>query len=147
MEVDYEEMIPLTSCEAALAEGAPAIHEKGNILSHEHLVRGNAEEVLENSAFVVTEHYSVPINEHAFMEPECAIAQPEGEGILLFSAGQSIYDEQREVARMLGLTRKNSCSIKTCWWWFWWKRRHECSASCILSRLVIEETSKSTAKP
>ncbi len=54
---------------------------KGNILSHEHLVRGNAEEVLANSAFVVSEHYSVPINEHAFMEPECAIAQPEGEGI------------------------------------------------------------------
>lgn len=76
VEVDYEEMIPLTSCEAALAEGAPAIHEKGNILSHEHLVRGNAEEVLANSAFVVSEHYSVPINEHAFMEPECAIAQP-----------------------------------------------------------------------
>lgn len=106
MEVDYEEMIPLTSCEAALAEGAPAIHEKGNILSHEHLVRGNADEVLANSAFVVTEHYSVPINEHAFMEPECAIAQPEGEGILLFSAGQSIYDEQREVARMLGLDKE-----------------------------------------
>lgn len=106
VEVDYEEMIPLTSCEAALAEGAPAIHEKGNILSHEHLVRGNAEEVLANSAFIVTEHYSVPINEHAFMEPECAIAQPEGEGILLFSAGQSIYDEQREVARMLGLDKE-----------------------------------------
>ncbi|WP_429104074.1 selenium-dependent xanthine dehydrogenase [Enterococcus faecalis] len=106
VEVDYEEMIPLTSCEAALAEGAPAIHEKGNILSHEHLVRGNAEEVLANSAFVVSEHYSVPINEHAFMEPECAIAQPEGEGILLFSAGQSIYDEQREVARMLGLDKE-----------------------------------------
>ena len=106
VEVDYEEMIPLTYCEAALAEGAPAIHEKGNILSHEHLVRGNAEEVLANSAFVVTEHYSVPINEHAFMEPECAIAQPEGEGILLFSAGQSIYDEQREVARMLGLDKE-----------------------------------------
>ncbi|MGC3314055.1 selenium-dependent xanthine dehydrogenase [Enterococcus faecalis] len=106
VEVDYEEMIPLTSCEAALAEGASAIHEKGNILSHEHLVRGNADEVLANSAFVVTEHYSVPINEHAFMEPECAIAQPEGEGILLFSAGQSIYDEQREVARMLGLDKE-----------------------------------------
>lgn len=106
LEVDYEEMIPLTSCEAALAEGAPTIHEKGNVLSHEHLVRGNVEKVLANSAFVVTEHCSVPINEHAFMEPECAIAQPEGEGILLFSAGQSIYDEQREFARMLGLDKE-----------------------------------------
>ena len=98
-------MIPLTSCEAALAEGAPTIHEKGNILSHE---RGTwqCREVLANSAFIVTEHYSVLINEHAFMEPECAIAQPEGEGILLLSAGQSIYDEQREVARMLGLDKE-----------------------------------------
>ncbi|WP_265457241.1 selenium-dependent xanthine dehydrogenase [Enterococcus sp. HY326] len=104
--VDYEELPALTTVEAALAEGAPKIHEKGNLLSHEHLIRGNADEVLRKSAHVVTEHYSVPINEHAFMEPECAIAMPEDEGILLYSAGQSIYDEQREVARMLGLERE-----------------------------------------
>jgi len=107
VEIDYEELPPILSCEEALAEGAPAIHEKGNILSHEHLVRGNAQEQLAASEYVVTQHYSVPINEHAFMEPECAIAMPEGEtGILLYSAGQSIYDEQREVARMLGLEKE-----------------------------------------
>jgi selenium-dependent xanthine dehydrogenase len=37
------------------------------------------------------------------MEPECAVAMPEGDGVLLWSAGQSIYDEQRECARMLGI--------------------------------------------
>jgi aldehyde oxidoreductase len=106
VEVTYEELTPLVTCEAALAEDAPFIHEKGNILSHEHLVRGNADEQLADSEYVVTQHYSVPINEHAFMEPECAIAMPEGDdGILLYSAGQSIYDEQREVARMLGVEK------------------------------------------
>ncbi|WP_086312570.1 selenium-dependent molybdenum hydroxylase 1 [Enterococcus sp. 7F3_DIV0205] len=106
VEVAYEEMPPITTYEEALAENAPLIHEKGNILSHEHLVRGNADEQLAQSKYVVTQHYSVPINEHAFMEPECAIAMPEGEsGILLYSAGQSIYDEQREVARMLGVEK------------------------------------------
>lgn len=107
VEIDYEELPALTTCAAALEEGAPKIHEKGNILSHEHLIRGNADEKLANSKYVVTEHYSVPINEHAFMEPECAIAMPEGEdGILLYSGGQGIYDEQREVARMLGIDKE-----------------------------------------
>ncbi|MDR1470736.1 MAG: selenium-dependent xanthine dehydrogenase [Spirochaetaceae bacterium] len=76
-----------------------------NVLSHEHLVRGDAEAVLAASKFVVTRHYSVPFTEHAFMEPECAVAEPEGDGVALYTGGQSIYDEQRECARMLGLER------------------------------------------
>ncbi|MEN2262629.1 selenium-dependent xanthine dehydrogenase, partial [Enterococcus faecalis] len=38
VEVDYEEMIPLTSCEGALEEVAPPIHENGNILSPQHFL-------------------------------------------------------------------------------------------------------------
>ncbi|MCC8190508.1 MAG: selenium-dependent xanthine dehydrogenase, partial [Planctomycetes bacterium] len=104
VQVDYEVLEPLTSPAMALAPDAPRIHEKGNILSREHLVRGDAEAALRASAHVVTRRYSVPFTEHAFMEPECAIAMPEGEdGLRLYTGGQSIYDEQREVARMLGI--------------------------------------------
>ncbi|WP_413701825.1 selenium-dependent xanthine dehydrogenase [Psychromonas sp. KJ10-10] len=39
------------------------------------------------------------------MEPECAIAVYENEGILLYSGGQGIYDDQREVAELLGLDK------------------------------------------
>jgi selenium-dependent xanthine dehydrogenase len=103
--IDYEVLEPLTSPEAAMAEGAPLIHQKeNNVLSHEHLVRGNAGEVLAKSKYVVTRRYSVPFTEHAFMEPECAVAMPDGgDGLVLYSAGQSIYDEQRECSRMLGI--------------------------------------------
>ncbi|MDR1885525.1 MAG: selenium-dependent xanthine dehydrogenase [Synergistaceae bacterium] len=105
--VDYDVYEPVSSPAEALAEGAPRLHENGNILSHEHLIRGDAKSALEKSKYVVTRHYSVPFTEHAFMEPECAIGMPEGrDGILLYTAGQSIYDEQREVARMLGLPRE-----------------------------------------
>jgi selenium-dependent xanthine dehydrogenase len=106
--VDYEELEPVTSPQAAMAEGAPLIHGKErNVLSHEHLVRGDAEAALARSAHVVSRHYSVPFTEHAFMEPECAIALPdEDEGLVLYSAGQSIYDEQRECARMLGIPKE-----------------------------------------
>ncbi len=102
--VDYEVLEAITSPKAALANDAPSIHEKGNVLSHEHLIRGDADAALAASCHVITQHYSVPFTEHAFMEPECAIAMPEGDdGLLLYTGGQSIYDEQREVARMLGL--------------------------------------------
>jgi selenium-dependent xanthine dehydrogenase len=105
IQVDYEVLTPLTSPVEAMAPGAPLIHHKeNNILSHEHLVRGNADEALAKSKYVVTNRYSVPFTEHAFMEPECAIALPDGEdGLVLYSAGQSIYDEQRECSRMLGI--------------------------------------------
>jgi selenium-dependent xanthine dehydrogenase len=105
IKVDYEVLEPLTRVQAAMAANAPLIHEKErNILSHEHLVRGSADAVLAQSKYVVTRRYSVPFTEHAFMEPECAIAMPEGEdGLALYSAGQSIYDEQRECSRMLGI--------------------------------------------
>lgn len=102
--IEYEVLTPMTSPEMALAADAPKLHEKGNVLSHEHLLRGNAEEAIENSKYVVTQHYSVPFTEHAFMEPECAIAQPEGDdGLLMYTASQSIFDEQRECSRMLGI--------------------------------------------
>ncbi|MDR1948609.1 MAG: selenium-dependent xanthine dehydrogenase [Spirochaetaceae bacterium] len=105
VQVDYEVLEPLTSPAAAMAEGAPLIHQKEkNILSHERLVRGDADAVLAKSKYVVSRHYSTPFTEHAFMECECAVALPDGdEGITLYSAGQSIYDEQRECSRMLGI--------------------------------------------
>ena len=110
VKVEYEVLEPLTSPAMAMAPGAPLLHNKEqNILSREHLVRGNADEVLARSKFVVSRHYSLPFTEHAFMEPECAIAMPEGSpsedggGLALYSGGQSIYDEQRECSRMLGI--------------------------------------------
>ncbi|MCL2496004.1 MAG: selenium-dependent xanthine dehydrogenase, partial [Clostridiales bacterium] len=101
--VEYEELTPLTSPAMALAEGARLLHERGNILAHERLRRGDVEKALAEAAHIITRHYSLPFTEHAFLEPECAIAMPEEDGLLLYTGGQNIYDEQREIARMLGL--------------------------------------------
>lgn len=103
VEVEYEELTPMTCPEDSLAEGAPKLHEKGNILRHEHLIRGNADEAIANSAHLVTKHYSTPPTEHACMEPECALAVPSNDGIRLYTATQGIYDDQREVSLMLGV--------------------------------------------
>ena len=79
------------------------MHEDGNLLASEHLVRGNADEVIAKSSYKVTNHYSVPFTEHAFMEPECAVAYPEEGGIHIISGDQGIYQTQRECSDALGI--------------------------------------------
>ena len=102
--IEYEILEPLTGPRDSMSRNAPLIHQKEqNILAHERLVRGNAADLLAHSKYVVSRRYSVPFTEHAFMEPECAVAAPEGDGLLLYSAGQSVYDERRECSRMLGI--------------------------------------------
>ncbi|MEG1287518.1 MAG: selenium-dependent xanthine dehydrogenase [Clostridium sp.] len=103
IKVDYLELIPITSPEEALKEDAPKIHKTGNILSHEHLIRGNASDVIEKSKYKVTYKYKVPFTEHAFLEPECAIAVPEGDELTVYTGSQSIYDELREIGLLLGI--------------------------------------------
>lgn len=102
VEVDYTELVPISCPTDALKADAPFIHEDGNVLSRASLQRGNADEAIKKSKYVVTRKYKTPFQEHGFMEPECAIAMPEGEdGIFLYSGAQSVYDEQREIALML----------------------------------------------
>ncbi|MFA6850985.1 MAG: selenium-dependent xanthine dehydrogenase, partial [Selenomonadaceae bacterium] len=100
--VDYTVLQPVTSPQDALRPDAPLLHSTGNIMSKELLQRGDVKKALKESKYVVTHKYHTPFNDHAFMEPECAIAIPEGEdGLLLYTGGQSVYDEQREIANML----------------------------------------------
>jgi aerobic-type carbon monoxide dehydrogenase small subunit (CoxS/CutS family) len=114
VEVKYTELEPITCPTDALKADAPLIHVDGNIMSRAILQRGNADEAIKNSKYVVTRKYKTPFQEHGFMEPECAIAMPEGEdGILLYSGSQSIYDEQREISSMLKIPiEKVHCQAK-----------------------------------
>lgn len=104
VEITYEELPGVFSPFDALKEDAPKIHETGNILAHEHLVRGDAKKAIEESAYVVTTHYETPFTEHAFLEPECAVAlvDREKEEALIYSTDQGTYDTQHECAGMLG---------------------------------------------
>ena len=104
VDVRYTELEPVTSPEQALAPGAPQLHPGGNVLAHERVTRGDADAALARSAFVVSNTFHTPWQEHAFLEPECAVARPwRNGGVEVFTAGQSVYDEQREIARMLRL--------------------------------------------
>ncbi|MFA9464830.1 MAG: selenium-dependent xanthine dehydrogenase [Velocimicrobium sp.] len=103
VEVEYEELEPVTDPFEALKEGAPLVHKEGNLLAHERLVKGNAEEVIANSKYKVTQTYQTPWTEHAFLEPECSVAMPFDEGVYVYSSDQGTYDTRHETAILLGL--------------------------------------------
>lgn len=103
IEIEYEVLDPIVDVHKAMEENAPKIHESGNILQVEHIQRGDVDTAIKNSAHVVRNTYKTPYTEHAFMEVECSVAMPQGKGVKLYTSSQSIYDDQREVARMLQL--------------------------------------------
>ncbi len=103
VKVDYEVLEPVLDPFEAMKEEAPLVHGDGNILAHEHLVRGDAEKVIAESKYKVTMHYETPWTEHAFLEPECAVAMPFDDGVFIYSADQGTYDTQHECCIMLGL--------------------------------------------
>lgn len=103
VKVEYEVLPPVLSAAEAMAPEAPQIQEGGNLLAHEHLVRGDAEDRLKNSKYVVTTRYSTPPTEHAFLEPETAVAVPDADGVVIASGDQGIYQTQKECAEATGL--------------------------------------------
>lgn len=106
VKVEYEPLEGVFDPREAMKENAPLVHESSetNVLAHEHLVRGNADEVIAKSKYKVTRHYETPWTEHAFLEPETAVAMPfDGDGVFIYSTDQGTYDTQHECMAMLGL--------------------------------------------
>ena len=102
IKIEYEVLTPVTSIAEAKAPNAPRVHSGGNLCQTRHVTRGDAKAALAASAFTVTKSFSTPFTEHAFLEPECAVAHPYKGGVRILSTDQGVYDTRREVALMFG---------------------------------------------
>ncbi len=101
--VEYRVLPPITDPHQALKPDAPPIHPDGNLLSETVIRRGDVEQALKSAAYVTQGVYKTQCVEHGFMEPECCIAMPEGDGIKVLSQGQGVYEDQKGIAAILGL--------------------------------------------
>ncbi|MBQ7559603.1 MAG: selenium-dependent xanthine dehydrogenase [Synergistaceae bacterium] len=104
VKIDYEVLTPVKNIDEAKAPDAPQLHAhaKGNLCQSRHVVRGDAKKAIENSKYVVTQTYVTPFTEHAFLEPECAVAFPYKNGVKILSTDQGTYDTRKETAIMFG---------------------------------------------
>ncbi len=102
--VDYEDLPAVFDAEEALKEGAPLVHDKGNLLHRRPVVRGNADEALKKAAVVVENDYTTTFIEHTYLEPDagCGYIEPDGV-IVVYASTQNPHYDQKDVAVLLGL--------------------------------------------
>jgi len=107
VEIDYEVLEPVTDPFEALKPGAPQVGPEGNLLSQSDVKRGDAEAALATAAHVATETFRTQWIEHAFLEPESALAVPEepngGPRVHVYSQGQGVWEDRHQVSSFLGL--------------------------------------------
>lgn len=106
IEVEYEERKPIFDPKEARDSKDYRIHKSGNIYKTEYIKRGDVDKALKESAYTVTNTYKTPAQEHAFLEPESALAVPYGDTLTVYTGGQSIYDEYREIQMLLGIPKE-----------------------------------------
>ena len=106
VKVEYEVLPAVFSPEEAMAENAPLVfeHDASNVQAEKHIARGNADEAIRNSKYVLHEKFETPWTEHAFLEPECCVALPlDNGGVRLLTTDQSAHTTMHECAAMLGV--------------------------------------------
>jgi aldehyde oxidoreductase len=105
IDIEYEILDPVSDARLALEAGAPQVHPgRPNLLENCIVRRGEpADSVIQHSAHAASGIYETQRIEHAFLETEAAIALPDGEGIRLYSQGQGIYVDQKQIATLLGI--------------------------------------------
>ncbi|MBV9094431.1 MAG: molybdopterin-dependent oxidoreductase, partial [Streptosporangiaceae bacterium] len=99
--VGYQVLPPLTDARAALAPGAPALHDGGNLVRHVRIRKGDPDA---RADVVVRGEYQVGMQDQAFLGPESGLAVPaEDGGVDLFVATQWLHVDRGQVAASLGL--------------------------------------------
>ena len=105
IQVEYEVLPPVTSPLQAMEEDAPQVHEgTSNLYRTCPIKRGDIDEAFARSAHILEETFYSQRIEHAFLEPEAALVVPEENGVLLYTQGQGVHDDQRQVSKILGLS-------------------------------------------
>ena len=106
--ITYEEKKGVFTIEDALSEGAPIIGDGSNILYDLKIKKGDVEEGFKEAEFIVEDTYCTQLVEHAFLQPEVAVARVNEEGDMeVYVATQYPHYDREEVARCLGFKEED----------------------------------------
>jgi len=104
VEVGYQELPGLFDPEQSLQPDAPQLGQNGNLIVHHKVREGDVESGLSQADEVLDLTLATQFVEHAYLEPEAAVAIPEPDGgITVHLATQHPYSARRVVATALGL--------------------------------------------
>jgi xanthine dehydrogenase D subunit len=101
IEVDYEPLPVVSDMEDALQTDVK-VHEKGNVVEHVNITKGDVEKGFAESDFVIEKTYYTPRQMHTFLETEGGVATIDEDGnITLFAGSQYPNRDIIQIARSL----------------------------------------------
>ena len=107
IEVELEPLPVVSSAVQSNQPGTRQIHPHGNLLKHIKVRKGDMEKGFADADVILEHTFNTPINEHAFMEPECSITRLTPEGRLEIYVGSQIpYSDREQVARILNIPQE-----------------------------------------
>ncbi len=115
IKVEYEELPAVFDVDAAIAEGAPVIHEQspGNISIDRKINYGDVDKALAEAYYVREDTFTVHAVSHAYLEPCSSLAQMDLDGrITLWTSTQTPYIVQCLLAATLGMRENDIRVIK-----------------------------------
>jgi CO/xanthine dehydrogenase Mo-binding subunit len=108
IEVDYEPLPALFDPRDALAEDAPKIHDMGNLLTLDKMIKGDVEAGFAEADVIMERTYEVPFLEHVYLEPDVTMAVVQEDGTMLVEGPmQAPFTVRRNVAAVLGVPVSN----------------------------------------
>ncbi len=104
IKIKYRELPAIFDPRESLNENAIRIHDEGNLIVKHHVLLGNPDKGFEESVYIIDEEFSTPAVEHAYLEPEAAIAYPdEQDGMVVIGCMQNLYTSHKVIAAALNL--------------------------------------------
>ena len=107
VKVDYEPLPAVFDPAEALRAGAPAIHAAGNLTAAHFVNFGDAAKGLAKADSVVKGVYRTPVQEHAYLETEAALAYPKKDGVVVLGSMQNPFMVKKAVAAVMGSAAPN----------------------------------------
>ncbi|PWH13367.1 MAG: aldehyde oxidase [Anaerolineae bacterium] len=105
--VEYQDLPVLTDPEEAMQPGAFPIHPEispSNICVHDKIRKGDVEKGFAEADVIVEAEYRVPMQEHAYLQPEAGLAYVDENGLLTVkAAGQWTHVDRKQIAHALNL--------------------------------------------
>jgi CO/xanthine dehydrogenase Mo-binding subunit len=103
VELEYDDLPVVSDPEEALEEGAPSVHEGGNLLAEWHVDRGDVDTAFADAALTVEETYRTQFVDHAYLEPEAGVGWIDDDGVLNLRVATQVVEHYRDVAKILGV--------------------------------------------
>ena len=103
--VEYEELPGVYDPLEAMKQGAPKVHESGNILQRWHVRKGDVGSGFEEADVILERTYHVQLLDHAYMETEGGVAWVDPDGTLVMKVGTQVVEHYTDVTEALQIPR------------------------------------------